>query len=174
MQLLFLGWYSETIMAYPLFHPARPDHAEAGFPPPLVLTTEEFAQEFGEESAYLEFKEGLSAAVPQSVAAFSNTDGGVILIGVTDRGHVNLNPPFCWRVCWFVGWWGVLGRPGWVGCWFVGGFRRECGRVGGLVGWFGLVGVVWAWVFQGGVFTGVGGRGQQSWGKARRLSRMVW
>lgn len=88
MQLLFLGWYSETIMAYPLFHPARPDHAEAGFPPPLVLTTEEFAQEFGEESAYLEFKEGLSAAVPQSVAAFSNTDGGVILIGVTDRGHV--------------------------------------------------------------------------------------
>ena len=75
-------------MTYPLFHPARSGRAEAGFSPPLVLTPEEFAQEFGGESAYLEFKEGLSAAVPQSVAAFSNTDGGVILIGVTDRGHV--------------------------------------------------------------------------------------
>ena len=38
-----------------------------------------------------------------------------------------------------------------------------------MVGW-GVLGVC----VQGRVFTGVGGRGQQSWGKARRLSRMVW
>lgn len=75
-------------MTYPLFHPARPDRAEAGFLPPFVLTPEEFAQEFSEESTYLEFKEGMSSTIPQSVAAFSNTDGGVLLIGVTDRGHV--------------------------------------------------------------------------------------
>lgn len=71
-------------MTYPLFHPQHPGEGTA----PSVLTPEEFAQAFNAESAYVEFKKGFSGAIPAAVAAFSNTDGGVILIGVTDRGEV--------------------------------------------------------------------------------------
>lgn len=53
-----------------------------------MLTPEEFAREFSAESAYVEFKQGFSKFIPAAVAAFSNTDGGVILIGVADRGEV--------------------------------------------------------------------------------------
>ena len=68
-----------------------------------------------------------------------------------------------------------MGRRGGLVAGLLGGFGGDAGVLGGLVGWFGVVGVVWACVFQGGVFTGGREGGcQQSWGKARRLSRMVW
>ena len=83
---------------------------------------------------------------------------------------LNLNPPFCWRVCWFVGVVGCFRAAG-VGwllvCW--GGFGGNAGVLGvwlvglGWLGWFGRgcfkVGCSPAW----------GGRGQQSWGKAAEV-----
>lgn len=47
-------------------------------------------QEFiaGGESISLEFKEKSDDRTLESVAAFANTKGGIILIGVSDRGEV--------------------------------------------------------------------------------------
>ncbi len=74
-------------MSYPLFHPKN------RAPRPHTLTTSEFAEEFDGESIYVEFKEGFSdKRIPESVVAFSNTDGGVILIGVDDEGRVKGAP----------------------------------------------------------------------------------
>ena len=74
-------------MPYPLFHPRCPG------PRPASLTAGEFEREFGadagRESDYVEFKEGLSTErIGQAVVAFSNADGGVVLIGVRDDGSV--------------------------------------------------------------------------------------
>ena len=70
-------------MSYPLFHP-RSRH-----PPPLVLTAEDFSQSFPEESQYIEFKEGFGLKeIARAVVAFSNSDGGAILIGVNKDGAV--------------------------------------------------------------------------------------
>ena len=72
-------------MAYPLFHP-RCSRSR-----PSSLTAGEFESEFGVggESGYVEFKEGLpQTAIGESVVAFSNADGGVILLGVHDDGRV--------------------------------------------------------------------------------------
>ena len=70
-------------LAYPLFHPASPD------PAPLFLSLAEFRDAFPEESEHVEFKQGLSADQLQQVAvAFSNADGGVILVGVAPDGRV--------------------------------------------------------------------------------------
>ena len=73
--------------SYPLFHPRCPR------PRPSSLTASEFEREFGAdvrgEGTYVEFKEGLSAdRIGQAVVAFSNADGGVVLIGVRDDGSV--------------------------------------------------------------------------------------
>lgn len=51
------------------------------------MTAEEFSQRFPRETDTIEFKQGLSA-VQESVVAFSNTLGGVILVGVRDDGSV--------------------------------------------------------------------------------------
>ena len=68
--------------SYPPFHPERPDL-------PLALTAEEFGREFSEESQHVEFKKGIGRGqVQDTVVAFSNADGGVILIGVADDGEV--------------------------------------------------------------------------------------
>ena len=70
-------------MSYPLFHP-RSHHA-----PPLVLTADDFSRGFPEESQYIEFKEGFGLEeIARAVVAFSNSDGGVILIGVNKDGTV--------------------------------------------------------------------------------------
>ena len=70
-------------MAYPLFHPGSTD------PQPIFLSREAFAGAFSSESEYIERKTGVSAAtIQETVVAFSNADGGVILIGVTDSGEV--------------------------------------------------------------------------------------
>ena len=68
-------------MAYPLFHPA------CSSPGPLVLDVDGFRQEFSGESRYVEFKQGASAdRIARAVTAFSNTDGGVVLVGVAPDG----------------------------------------------------------------------------------------
>lgn len=70
-------------MPYPLFHPASSE------PEPAFLTGSSFRAAFPHESQYVEFKEGLSAsALQDAVVAFSNADGGVVLIGVRDSGDV--------------------------------------------------------------------------------------
>lgn len=70
-------------MSYPLYHP-RSIHQR-----PLVFTEESFASHFPAEGQYVEFKEGVSdTKMAEAVVAFSNSDGGVILLGVTDSGKV--------------------------------------------------------------------------------------
>lgn len=68
--------------AYPLFH------ARCSNSPPLIFTLDEFRREFPEEGDYVEFKQGLSEArVAEAVCAFSNADGGVVLLGVAPTGR---------------------------------------------------------------------------------------
>ncbi len=70
-------------MSYPMFHPSS--HSR----PADELTAEQFAAEFPAEGEHVEFKEGAShSRIAQAAMAFSNADGGVILVGVTDRGFV--------------------------------------------------------------------------------------
>lgn len=53
------------------------------------MTAEGFTAHFPTEGRYAEFKEGLSdKQVRRAVVAFSNTDGGVVILGVTDEGVV--------------------------------------------------------------------------------------
>jgi ATP-dependent DNA helicase RecG len=52
------------------------------------MTEAEFLAAFPTESAYVERKTGIGGRVPGEVVAFSNTDGGVILIGVDDDGNI--------------------------------------------------------------------------------------
>lgn len=70
-------------LSYPLFHPKRSDQV------PLVLNAKEFREAFPYEGQYVEFKEGAgSRPIQRTVTAFSNTDGGVLLLGVADDGSV--------------------------------------------------------------------------------------
>jgi ATP-dependent DNA helicase RecG len=55
---------------------------------PLSLTAEEFTAEFPGESQLVEFKTGLGQTFRDTVVSFSNTSGGVTLIGVTDDGEI--------------------------------------------------------------------------------------
>jgi ATP-dependent DNA helicase RecG len=55
---------------------------------PLALTAEDFRREFPGESQHIEFKTGLGEEIQDAVVAFSNADGGVILVGVADNGEV--------------------------------------------------------------------------------------
>jgi ATP-dependent DNA helicase RecG len=67
--------------SFPPFHPQRGDM-------PLTLTAEDFKQEFPREGEYIEFKTGIGDEIQDAVVAFSNTEGGVILVGVKDSGEV--------------------------------------------------------------------------------------
>lgn len=68
--------------SYPPFHPER---AEI----PLTLAADEFKREFREEGQCIEFKTGISRRqLQETVASFSNSNGGVILIGVSDDGEI--------------------------------------------------------------------------------------
>lgn len=70
-------------MAYPLFHELSPE------PRPTQMTAAGFRAAFPGESDWVEFKQGLPEdEVRQAVTAFSNTDGGVILLGVRDDAGV--------------------------------------------------------------------------------------
>lgn len=69
-------------LPYPPFHPKRPELR-------LTLDFAEFKREFPEEGPYIEFKRGVgSDTLQDTVVAFSNADGGVILVGVEDDGVV--------------------------------------------------------------------------------------
>jgi len=68
-------------MAYPLFHEAGPREL------PSALTPAELAATFPAEDEHVEFSRTLlEPHIRDNVAAFSNTDGGVILLGVRNDG----------------------------------------------------------------------------------------
>jgi ATP-dependent DNA helicase RecG len=70
-------------MAYPPFHPS------SSAPVPLFMSLVEFAEAFPSESEFVERKSGFNrTAVQEAAVAFSNADGGVILIGVDDAGAI--------------------------------------------------------------------------------------
>ena len=70
-------------MAYPLFHEAGPRDL------PMALLPQQFAAEFPGEGDFVEFKQGLpETKLREAIVAFSNTDGGVVLLGVRDDGQV--------------------------------------------------------------------------------------
>ena len=64
-------------MAYPLFHERGPRDL------PMALLPAQFTEEFPSEGDLVEFKQGLpETKVREAVTAFSNAEGGVILLGV--------------------------------------------------------------------------------------------
>lgn len=70
-------------MTYPLFHPSSAVAA------PLFTSLAEFRAAFPFESEFIERKSGFNrTAIQEAAVAFSNADGGVILIGVDDAGSV--------------------------------------------------------------------------------------
>ncbi len=70
-------------MAYPPFHPS------SLAPVPLFMALAEFAEVFPSESEFVERKSGFNrTAVQEASVAFSNSKGGVILIGVDDAGAI--------------------------------------------------------------------------------------
>lgn len=73
-----------TSLTYPVFHPDSPVT-----PPTTTMTRAAFTDAFPHESQYVERKGGLgSKPIQEAVVAFSNADGGVILVGVDDRGEI--------------------------------------------------------------------------------------
>ena len=82
MANLYPSYMAKTNSSYPPFHPQRTDLQ-------LALEVEEFRREFPEEGQYVEFKKGIGRDQLQETAvAFSNADGGVILVGVSDDGEI--------------------------------------------------------------------------------------
>lgn len=74
---------ARTTLTYPPFHP------ESREPWPLTMSRREFASAFPGEGEHIEFKRGVSGAQLQDTAvAFSNADGGVLLVGVEDDGSI--------------------------------------------------------------------------------------
>jgi ATP-dependent DNA helicase RecG len=70
-------------MAYPLFHESGPPDL------PMAMPAEQFTADFPGESDYVEFKQGVpEAKIKEAVVAFSNSDGGVLLVGVSNSGQV--------------------------------------------------------------------------------------
>jgi ATP-dependent DNA helicase RecG len=72
-----------TNMSYPLYHFSSNEDT------PMVMTLGEFAAAYPGEGDYIEFKRGMGLdRIREAVTAFSNADGGVVLIGVDNEGHV--------------------------------------------------------------------------------------
>lgn len=70
-------------LTYPLFHP------ESRAASPLTMSAADFRAAFPGESQHVEFKRGTSMEELQNTAvAFSNSEGGVILMGVRDDGSI--------------------------------------------------------------------------------------
>ncbi len=69
-------------MPYPPLHPLSPAQPER-------LSGEKFRESFDGESEYVEFKTGTgNQPLQDAIVAFSNADGGVILVGVDNNGSV--------------------------------------------------------------------------------------
>lgn len=65
-----------------------------GGKPPKSMTKAEFDAAFPTESDFVERKTGVGRdPLSESITAFSNTDGGVVLIGVTDDGKIKGKEP---------------------------------------------------------------------------------
>lgn len=57
------------------------------------MTAGDFQAHFPSESNYVEWKTGVSSdGIQRAVVAFSNADGGVLMIGVDDQGHAKGKP----------------------------------------------------------------------------------
>ena len=70
-------------MSFPLFHP------ESAAPRPLAMSQDEFERAFPKEDQYVERKSGVSGKkLQEAVVALSNSEGGIVLIGVEDSGSV--------------------------------------------------------------------------------------
>jgi ATP-dependent DNA helicase RecG len=68
---------------YPPFHPRRPNL-------PLTFSAADFRREYASENQYVEFKRGVGQEnIQDTVVAFSNAEGGVILVGVEDDGTIS-------------------------------------------------------------------------------------
>ena len=64
-------------------------HPSCSRAPAAILTAEEFRSEFPAEGGGIEFKQGAPlSAIAETATAFSNSDGGVILLGVSDDGTI--------------------------------------------------------------------------------------
>lgn len=71
-----------TRMTYPPFHESSNDE-------PMLLSVAEFRDRFPTEGGLVERKNGLARKpIGEAVVAFSNADGGVILVGVADDGAI--------------------------------------------------------------------------------------
>jgi ATP-dependent DNA helicase RecG len=68
-------------LSYEVFDPERPRRW------PKTLEPEEFCRLFPEETDFIEFKQGLSS-LQDSMVAFSNSGGGLILVGVKDDASI--------------------------------------------------------------------------------------
>ena len=68
-------------MAYGGLRPTRPDTW------PTKLSEDEFKARFKCESATVEFKQGITS-LQDSIVAFSNSAGGIILAGVANDGRI--------------------------------------------------------------------------------------
>lgn len=70
-------------MTYPIFHELGPRDL------PMTLPPGQFRTEFPGESDHVEFKQGLpETKIREAVTAFSNSEGGVVLLGVRDDGAI--------------------------------------------------------------------------------------
>ncbi len=81
MANLFIDVRSERTLSYPPFHP---EHLQA----PLVMSEADFRNAFPSESIHVERKAGVGSRLAHEAVAFSNTDGGVVLVGVEDDGRI--------------------------------------------------------------------------------------
>ncbi|HEY3969923.1 MAG TPA: ATP-binding protein [Solirubrobacteraceae bacterium] len=69
-------------MSYPPLHPASPEQ------PSSFASVEDFEQNYVGETSHVEFKTGTgNRPLQDSIVAFSNADGGVIFVGVSDDGE---------------------------------------------------------------------------------------
>ncbi len=70
-------------MPYPPFHP------DSKAKPPMIMARREFEAAFGAESRYVEMKSSAGGnAIRDTIVALSNTDGGVVVVGVRDDGVI--------------------------------------------------------------------------------------
>lgn len=70
-------------MPYPPFHPL------SDVEPPMVMARHEFDALLATESSVVELKTSAGGnAIRETIVAFSNSDGGVIVVGVSDGGEV--------------------------------------------------------------------------------------
>ncbi len=70
-------------MPYPPFHP------DSKAKPPMIMARREFEAAFAAESRYVEMKSSAGGnAIRDTIVALSNTDGGVVVVGVRDDGVI--------------------------------------------------------------------------------------